>query len=74
MSLMRSSNFRYSICVVSLAISPAGKTFAVLSRDKIIRLFDFAKGKLIRKYDESSQVYSANSKNPGARFALSSSD
>ena len=37
-------------------------------RDKAIRIFDFAKGKLMRKYDESAQVYSANNKDAAVRL------
>eukprot|EP01034_Spumella_vulgaris_P039328 gene39328-48591_t len=36
-----------------IAIAPTGQQFAVLSKDKQIRVFDFLRGKLIRKYDES---------------------
>eukprot|EP01036_Dinobryon_divergens_P031873 gene31873-41358_t len=50
----------------SLAMSPKGNLFAVLSRDKTIHIFDFAKGKLLRKYDESAQVYNANNKDSAA--------
>jgi peptidylprolyl isomerase domain and WD repeat-containing protein 1 len=42
-------------CVLS--VSPLGDQFAVTSRDKIIRVFDFARGKLKRKYDESVAAY-----------------
>ena len=39
----------------------------VCTRDKTIRIFDFSKGKLVRKYDESAQVYSANNKDAAVR-------
>lgn len=42
----------------SLAVASTGNLFAVYSNDKQIRLYDFSKGKLIRKYDESINSYS----------------
>ena len=43
---------------MTLAISPIGNYFVTTSKDKQIRVFDFKKGKLILKYDESvSGVY-----------------
>lgn len=44
-----------------MSVSPRGDSFAVTSRDKQIRIFDFLSGKLRRTYNESSAVYSANS-------------
>jgi peptidylprolyl isomerase domain and WD repeat-containing protein 1 len=41
----------------SVACSPKGDQFAVYSSDKHIRIFNFEKGKLIRKYDESIPAY-----------------
>lgn len=46
----------------ALAVSPTGRHFATLSRDKMIRVFDLAKGKLLRKYDESAQIYGGGTK------------
>ena len=42
----------------SVAVAPTGLIFSTFSSDKQIRVFDFAKGKLLRKYDESVAVYS----------------
>eukprot|EP00981_Chlorochromonas_danica_P012518 scaffold5105_cov161-Ochromonas_danica.AAC.4 len=47
--------------VATLAVSPNGRYFATLSRDKEIRLFHFASGKLLRTYDESVTVYTSSS-------------
>lgn len=44
----------------SICISQQGHVFATLSRDKQLRVFDFATGKLRRKYDESNSVYSVS--------------
>jgi len=41
----------------SLAVAPTGLIFSTFSSDKQIRVFDFAKGKLLRKYDESVAAY-----------------
>jgi len=43
----------------SITMSPIGDAFVVFSRDKQLRYFDFAKGKLKRKYDESVSAYTA---------------
>lgn len=42
----------------SLAVAPTGLIFSTFSSDKQIRVFDFARGKLLRKYDESVAAYS----------------
>ena len=39
--------------------------FFILIRDKQLRVFDFKKGKLRRKYDESVQVYQVRVKKKG---------
>ncbi len=39
-----------------LSFSPDGRRFAVTATDKQLRVFDFARGKLVRKYDESMAV------------------
>lgn len=44
----------------TIAVSPTGTHFATTSRDKQIRLFDFKRGKLTRKYDESVGVYTGS--------------
>jgi len=41
----------------SIAVAPTGLLFSTFSSDKCIRVFDFARGKLIRKYDESVKQY-----------------
>jgi peptidylprolyl isomerase domain and WD repeat-containing protein 1 len=46
---------------VSAAISPNGKTFAIFSRDKQMRIFDFRTGKLRSKFDESAKAYQSGS-------------
>lgn len=40
-----------------LAISPDGKKFASLNRDRRVRIFHFLTGKLYRVFDESLQRY-----------------
>lgn len=42
----------------SLAVTKNGLIFSTFSSDKQIRVFDFSKGKLLRKYDESAEAYS----------------
>jgi peptidylprolyl isomerase domain and WD repeat-containing protein 1 len=42
----------------SLAVAKSGLLFSTFSSDKQIRVFDFSKGKLLRKYDESAEAYS----------------
>lgn len=41
----------------SLSISPNGKRFVILSKDKKIRVFHFSSGKLARVYNESCEIY-----------------
>ena len=41
----------------SMTFSPRGEIFVVLSRDKIVRLFDFKTGRICKKFDESSSSY-----------------
>eukprot|EP01112_Ceratiomyxa_fruticulosa_P022938 TRINITY_DN8567_c0_g1_i1.p1 TRINITY_DN8567_c0_g1~~TRINITY_DN8567_c0_g1_i1.p1 ORF type:complete len:482 (+),score=91.09 TRINITY_DN8567_c0_g1_i1:2-1447(+) len=40
----------------SLSISPDGRFFATVSKDRQVRVFNFHTGKIIAKYDESFQV------------------
>lgn len=47
----------------TLAVSPDGRYFATTSRDKQIRVFSFASGKLLRQYDESVSTYATGSSN-----------
>ncbi|KAJ1439100.1 hypothetical protein B484DRAFT_415909 [Ochromonadaceae sp. CCMP2298] len=42
------------LCV---CVAPTGMIFATYSSDKQIRVFDFARGKLLRRYDESVAAY-----------------
>jgi peptidylprolyl isomerase domain and WD repeat-containing protein 1 len=46
-----------------IAISPKGNRFATISKDKQIRVFDFETGKLRKKYNESSSVYTSGAQN-----------
>ena len=39
-------------------MSSTGAYFAISSSDRQIRVFDFSKGKLLRRYDESAAAYS----------------
>ena len=41
----------------SLCVSPSGEHFVVSGADRLIRVFDVARGKLLRKYDESLATY-----------------
>jgi len=43
----------------TMTIASKGKYFAIFSRDKQIRVYEFTSGKLLRKYDESVNVYNA---------------
>ena len=53
---------------LALSIAPKGDFFAVLSSDMMVRIFNFARGKLSRKYDESvaANVQSMSGSGPGA--------
>jgi peptidylprolyl isomerase domain and WD repeat-containing protein 1 len=42
---------------VNTVLSPTGLTFALFSRDKQLRIFDFLSGRLRSKYDESVKAY-----------------
>jgi peptidylprolyl isomerase domain and WD repeat-containing protein 1 len=48
----------------SIAVTPSGVLFSTFSSDKQIRVFDFSKGKLLRKYDESVEAYSKAAADP----------
>jgi peptidylprolyl isomerase domain and WD repeat-containing protein 1 len=56
----------------AVAVAPTGLLFSTFSSDKQIRLFDFSKGKLLRKYDESCSAYSATK--PAAAAAAAGGD
>ena len=45
--------------VVSLAMSPTGDHFAVYGSDRKVRLYQYASGKIVVKYDERMKVYDA---------------
>lgn len=45
-----------------MAVSPPGTRFAVLSSDRMVRVFSVATGKVVRTYDESLPVYQATQK------------
>lgn len=57
----------------SVACSPKGDVFAVYSSDKHIRIFNFKRGKLIRKYDESIAAYVAGEVKGGHADTMESS-
>ena len=44
--------------------------FFILIRDKQLRVFDFKKGKLRRKYDESVQVYQVRVKKKKGKIEM----
>ena len=44
---------------LGLAVSPDGRSFALTSTDRKVRLFRFATGKLVRAYSEELSVYEA---------------
>lgn len=41
----------------SLDVSPNGQLFSIMGRDRFLRVFRFASGKLIKKIDESFETY-----------------
>ena len=45
-----------------MAVSAPGTRFAVLSSDRMVRVFSVATGKVVRTYDESLPVYQATQK------------
>ena len=57
----------------SMAVSPTGLIFSTFSSDKQIRVFDFGKGKLLRKYDESVGAYTKAAASAGAADSSSAS-
>lgn len=57
----------------SIACSPKGDSFAVYSSDKHIRIFNFSKGKLTRKYDETIAAYAAKEAKGGHLDTLEAS-
>ena len=48
---------KFKTQATSIAVSPDGSAFALTAQDKHVRVFDFASGKLRRKYDESLAVF-----------------
>jgi hypothetical protein len=45
--------------VISIAFDAKGKLMATLAKDRNIRIFNFLTGKVIKKIDESIDVYSS---------------
>ena len=41
--------------VIGFGLSPGGRYFSIMGRDKILRLFDFASGKIIWRIDETNE-------------------
>jgi len=50
----------------SISCSPRGDVFVVMARDKQLRMFDFARGKLTKKIDESAASYQSGGLNAAA--------
>ena len=42
-------------CAVALTFSQNGKYLAIYGKDSVIRVFDFCRGKIVRRFDESIQ-------------------
>eukprot|EP00741_Cyanophora_paradoxa_P023988 tig00021719_g23164.t1 len=58
----------------SLAFSPDGEKFVTMSKDRFVRVFSFAKAKLLRKYDETLAVYHEYQKSENPTYKLESID
>lgn len=54
---MKKIHSKEKVVPISLAISHKGEMFAVIGKDKIVRIFDVSTGKIKRKIDESIKVY-----------------
>merc|ERR1711937_637370 len=59
---MKSSTDLYDLLSIntvaySMNFSPRGDTFVVLSRDKMIRVFNFKNGRICNKFDETINAY-----------------
>merc|ERR1711871_141213 len=48
----------------SMSFSPRGDNFVVLSRDRMIRVFDFRNGRISNKFDESMNSYISTNLSP----------
>eukprot|EP00019_Armaparvus_languidus_P009056 CAMPEP_0168600600 /NCGR_PEP_ID=MMETSP0420-20121227/12881_1 /TAXON_ID=498008 /ORGANISM="Pessonella sp." /LENGTH=506 /DNA_ID=CAMNT_0008638723 /DNA_START=254 /DNA_END=1771 /DNA_ORIENTATION=+ len=59
---------------LSMAVSAPGTRFAVLSSDRMVRVFSVATGKVVRTYDESLPVYQATQKDPNNPLRLDAID
>mmetsp|Transcript_13790 Transcript_13790/g.26293 ORF Transcript_13790/g.26293 Transcript_13790/m.26293 type:complete len:658 (-) Transcript_13790:304-2277(-) len=59
---------------LSVSMSPVGKHFAIVSADRKIRVFNFAKAKMIRVYDENLQAYNTQQADEDSPFKLDNID
>ena len=50
------SYLQEKVVPISLTISHKGEMFAVIGKDKIVRIYDVSTGKIKRKIDESIKV------------------
>lgn len=55
-------------------MSPAGDRFAIMSADRVVRVFAFESGKVVRVYDESLATYSAAQKDVANTHRLDAID
>jgi peptidylprolyl isomerase domain and WD repeat-containing protein 1 len=51
---------------LSITVSPDGSRFLIISRDRRLRMFDFASAKITRTFDESLQKYTASAASASA--------
>jgi len=54
--LIREFFLKEKVTPVSLTVSHKGELFALMGRDKIIRIFDVSTARIRRKIDESTKV------------------
>jgi len=59
---------KHKVRPLSLAVSPDGKRFVTWSKDRQVRVFTFATGKLIRKLDEGLHFYNELQKGDDAAY------
>eukprot|EP00919_Chromeraceae_sp_WS-2016_P069684 GHVR01165249.1.p1 GENE.GHVR01165249.1~~GHVR01165249.1.p1 ORF type:complete len:537 (+),score=138.59 GHVR01165249.1:31-1611(+) len=55
---------KHTTCALNISVSPRGDLFAVLCRDQFVRVFRTSTCKLIRKYDESVEMYQSSQSDP----------
>jgi peptidylprolyl isomerase domain and WD repeat-containing protein 1 len=61
-----------STTAMSLTLSKTGKLFAIMGEDRLIRIFNFASGKILRRYDDSLAAIHSQQKEP--QYALDAID